>query len=46
MGDMQNVTGYFYIVYTLTALILGGYTLRLLLAARKAKARIDAASPR
>ena len=46
MGDMQNVTGYFYTVYTLAALILGGYTLRLVLAARKAKARIDAASRR
>ena len=46
MRDMQTVTGYFYTVYTLAAVILGGYTLRMVVASRKARARLDAASRR
>jgi hypothetical protein len=46
MRDIQTVTGYFYAVYTLAAVILGGYVLWMLSAARSAKARRDAASER
>ena len=44
MGDMQNVTGYFYTVYTLAAIILTGYVLWIVSAARKANARREAAT--
>jgi hypothetical protein len=43
MRDIQTVFGYFYAVYTLAALILGGYVLWMVGAARKAQARIEAA---
>ena len=43
MRDMQTVTGYFYAVYTLAAVILTGYVLWVVSSARKAKARRDAA---
>ena len=46
MRDMQTVTGYFYAVYTLAAVILTGYVLWMVSAARSAKARRDAASPK
>jgi hypothetical protein len=46
MRDIQTVFGYFYTVYTLTAVILGGYVLWMVGAARKAQARIAAASRR
>ncbi len=46
MRDMQTVTGYFYAVYVLAALIFGGYALGIVLAARKARARLDAATRR
>ena len=44
MRDMQTVTGYFYAVYTLAAVIIGAYVVRMVMAARKAQARLDAAS--
>ena len=44
MRDMQTVTGYFYAVYTLAAVIIGGYVLWMVAAARKAKARVDASA--
>jgi hypothetical protein len=46
MRDMQTVTGYFYTVYTLAAVILGWYTLRMVVAARKAEGRLKAAARR
>jgi hypothetical protein len=46
MRDMQTVTGYFYVVYTLAALIFGGYAVAIVVAARRARARLDAASRR
>jgi hypothetical protein len=46
MRDMQTVTGYFYAVYVLAAGIFGGYAIGIVLAARKAKARLDAATAR
>ena len=46
MNDMQSITGYFYAVYTLAAVILAGYVLWILSAARKAKGRRDSASRR
>jgi hypothetical protein len=44
MRDMQTVTGYFYAVYILAAVILSGYVLWMMSAARSAKARRDAAT--
>ena len=46
MGDIQSVTGYFHAVYILAALIFGGYAIGIVLAARKAKSRLDAAARR
>jgi hypothetical protein len=46
MRDILTVTEYFYTVYTLAALIFGGYAVGIVVAARKAKARLDAASRR
>ena len=43
MRDIQTVTGYFYAVYALAAVIIGGYVLWIVAAARKAKARLEAA---
>lgn len=40
MRDIQTVTGYFYTVYTLAALIFGGYALGIVIAARKARERL------
>jgi hypothetical protein len=42
MGDIQQVTGYFYTVYTLAALIFGGYVAGIVIAARRARARLEA----
>lgn len=39
MRDIQTVTGYFYAVYTLAAVILSGYVLWMVSAARDARAR-------
>ncbi len=44
MRDMQTVVGYFYAVYTLAAVILGGYVLWMVSSARSARERRDAAS--
>lgn len=46
MRDMQTVTGYFYTVYVLAAVIFGGYALGVAMAARKARARLDGANRR
>lgn len=46
MRDMQTVTIYFHVVYVLAALIFGGYAAAIVIAARKAQARLDAASRR
>lgn len=46
MRDIQTVTVYFHAVYVLAAVIFGGYTAAIVLAARKARARLDAASRR
>lgn len=46
MRDMQTVTVYFHVVYVLAAVILGGYTAAIVVAARKARARLEAASRR
>jgi len=46
MRDIQTVTGYFYAVYALAALIFGGYAIRIAIAARRAQARLDAATRR
>ena len=46
MRDMQTVTGYYYTVYVLAAVIFGGYAVGIVRAARKARARLDAASRR
>jgi hypothetical protein len=43
MRDIQTVTGYFYAVYAIAAVILSAYVITLVVAARKAKARLDAA---
>lgn len=43
MRDIQTVTGYFYTVYALAAIIFGGYAIGIVIAARRAKARLDAA---
>ena len=44
MRDMQTVFGYFYAVYTLAAVILGGYAAWMASSARSARARRDAVS--
>ncbi|MEO5569067.1 MAG: hypothetical protein ABIR92_11275 [Gemmatimonadaceae bacterium] len=46
MRDIQTVTVYFHVVYILAALILGGYAAALVMAARKVRARLEAASRR
>lgn len=46
MRDIQTVTEYFYAVYTLTALIFGGYAVSIVMAARKARERLESAGPR
>lgn len=46
MRDMQTVTGYFYAVYILAALIFGGYALGMARAARTARARLEASTRR
>jgi len=46
MRDMQTVTVYFHVVYILAALIFGGYTAAIVIAARKVQARLEAASRR
>ena len=46
MRDIQTVTGYFYAVYTLAALIFGGYAIGIVVAARKARARLEAVQRR
>jgi hypothetical protein len=44
MGDIQQVTGYFYTVYTLAALIFGGYVVGIVVAARRARARLESSA--
>jgi hypothetical protein len=46
MRDIQTVTGYFHAVYALAAIIFGGYALGLVMASRRARARVEAAEPR
>lgn len=46
MRDIQTVTVYFHVVYILAAVILGGYAAALVIAARKARVRLEAASRR
>jgi hypothetical protein len=43
MRDIQTVTIYFHVVYTLAVVILGGYAVGVIVAARRARARIEAA---
>jgi hypothetical protein len=46
MRDIQTVTGYFYTVYTLAAVIFGGYAIGIVIAARKARSRLESAGRR
>ena len=46
MRDIQTVTEYFYAVYALAAVIFGGYAAGIVIAARKAQARLEAAGRR
>jgi hypothetical protein len=41
MRDIQTVTEYFYAVYVLAAAIFGGYAIGIVVAARKATARLS-----
>jgi hypothetical protein len=43
MQDIQTVTIYYHVVYTLAAVIFGGYTISIVMAARRARARLEAA---
>ena len=44
MNDIQTITVYFKVVYGIVAVALVGYTLWLASAARRARARLEAAS--
>jgi hypothetical protein len=46
MRDIQTVTEYFHAVYVLAALIFGGYAVGIVVAARKARARLESAGRR
>lgn len=46
MRDMQTVTIYYHVVYALAAVIFGGYAVAIVVAARRAQARLDAAKRR
>lgn len=46
MRDIQTVTVYFHVVYALAAVIFGGYAIGIAAAARRARARLDAAARR
>jgi hypothetical protein len=46
MNTMQSVTGYFHAVYALAALIFGGYAIGIVLAAKRARTRLEAAKRR
>ena len=43
MNDIQTITVYFKIVYALVAVVIAGYSIYLVNAARHARARVEAA---
>lgn len=43
MGDIQQVTGYYHAAYIIAAFMYGGYIVSLVVRARRANARLDAA---
>ena len=43
MGDIQQVTRYYHAAYIVAALVYGGYIISLIVRARRARARLEAA---